>query len=87
MRKSHDLLTFQNQPSAELAAERLRSEGVPATVEVQASLLGLVENVFVLVPKDLEHRAIWILKSSKVPDNELDFLATGELSNDDKSDS
>jgi hypothetical protein len=75
----NDFLLFQNQPSAESAAEFLRGNGVPATVEVCAALPGLVESVRVVVPSSLLHRARWLLNLGDISDSELDFIATGRL--------
>jgi hypothetical protein len=72
-------LSFENEPSAEAIAELLRGQGVPATVEIRSPVPGLLENIRIIVPKALEHRARWLLRSADVSDDELDFLATGEL--------
>lgn len=73
------LLTFEDEGSAQALAELLVKEGVPASVEVQAPVPGLVENVRLVVRSDMAHRARWILNSSKLTDEELDFAATGQL--------
>ena len=73
------LLTFEDEGSAQALAELLVKEGVPASVEVQAPIPGLVENVRLVVRSDMAHRARWILNSSKLTDEELDFAATGQL--------
>ena len=71
------LLTLEDEGSAQALAELLVKEGVPASVEVQAPVPGLVENVRLVVRSDMAHRARWILNSSKLTDEELDFAATG----------
>lgn len=73
------LLTFEDEPSAQALAELLVKEGVPAAVDVQAPVPGLVENVRLVVRSDLVHRARWILDSSKLTEEELEFAATGRL--------
>ena len=73
------LLTLEDEGSAQALAELLVKEGVPASVEVQAPVPGLVENVRLVVRSDMAHRARWILNSSKLTDEELDFAATGQL--------
>ena len=73
------LLTFEDEGSAQALAELLVKEGVPASVEVQAPVPGLVENVRLVVRSDMAHRARWILNSSRLTDEELDFAATGQL--------
>lgn len=81
------LLTFEDEASAHALAELLVKEGVPASVDVQAPVPGLVENIRLLVRSDLAHRARWILESSKLTDEELDLAATGQLrGNDENSD-
>ena len=77
-----ELLTFDDQPSAEALAELLRNEGVPANVEVVSPVPGLVENIRLVVASSLAHRARWLIESQKLTDRELDFAATGELSPD-----
>ncbi len=73
------LLTLEDEGSAQALAELLVKEGVPASVEVQAPVPGLVENVRLVVRSDMAHRARWILNSSKLTDEELEFAATGQL--------
>lgn len=72
-------LSFDDEPSAEAVAELLRGQGVPARVETQSPVPGLVEDIRVVVPKALEHRARWLLRSADVTDGELNFLATGKF--------
>lgn len=72
-------LSFDDEPSAEAVAELLRGQGVPARVETQSPVPGLVEDIRVVVPKALEHRARWLLRSADVTDGELNFLATGKI--------
>ncbi len=80
-----DLITFEDIASAEALAELLRKEGVPTEVITQSPVPGLVENVRVVVPSSLAHRARWILKSFEVTDAELTFAATGELPTSDEN--
>lgn len=82
--ETDDFLSFEDEPSAEAIAELLRGQGIPARVEVQAALPGLVENIRIVVPEALQHRARWLLKYAEVSERELSFLATGELENDDE---
>jgi len=74
-----ELLNFEDEASAQALAELLTREGVPALVEVEEPLPGLVENVRVVVRSDMAPRARWILSSSKLTDEELEIAATGKL--------
>jgi hypothetical protein len=82
-RETDHFLSFEDEPSAEAIAELLRGQGVPPRVEIQAPVPGLIENIRIVVPKGLEHRARWLLRSADVSDSELNFLATGELKDAD----
>lgn len=71
--------TFEDEASAEVFAGMLRSEGVPTEVRLVSPLPGIIDEVQVFVATSLAHRARWLMKSSKVTDEELRFAATGEL--------
>ena len=58
----------------------LDSEGVPARVESSKLVAGIESRYCVLVPSSLVHRARWVLADSDLTDAELDYLATGKLS-------
>jgi len=58
----------------------LDSEGVPARVESSNLVAGIESRYRVLVPASLAHRAKWVLADSDLTDSELDYLATGKLS-------
>lgn len=58
----------------------LDSEGVPARVESSKLVAGIESQHCVLVPASLAHRANWVLADSDLTDAELDYLATGKLS-------
>ena len=77
--------SFDDEASAEALAGMLRSEGIPVEVRSESPLPGLVNEVHVLVPSSLAHRARWFINSSKVSEVELDFAATGELNPTDRS--
>ena len=74
--------TFDDEASAEVLAGMLRSEGVPTEVRPISPIPGIVDEVQVYVPTSLAHRARWLMKSSKVSDEELQFAATGEIGSD-----
>ena len=80
-----ELLTIEHEATAQALAELLRREGVPARVEVQSPIPGLVENVRLVVPENLAHRARWLLNSPKLSDRELAYMATGKLPPEDEA--
>jgi len=57
---------FEDEASAEALAGMLRNEGVPVEVRATSPLPGLIEQVRVLVPGSLAHRARWLINSSEV---------------------
>lgn len=65
--------------AAEILANQLRAELVPAIVRGFGGIPGLEQGAEVLVPRRLLHRAKWIIAQSAPNDAELIFLATGEL--------
>jgi hypothetical protein len=77
------IATFTDEMSAEILAGMLRSEGVPTEVRPISPLPGIVDEVQVFVPSSLAHRARRLMNSSKTTDDELQFIATGELGEDD----
>ena len=75
-----EIQTFDSEPVAQAFAEMLAAQGVPAHVSTQTEGLGWVQAAIVRVPKELAHRARWILAQEKLSGAELEFLATGDLS-------
>jgi len=73
------LETFEDELSAQALAGLLRNEGVPVEIRVKSPLPGLVNDVQLFVPSSLAHRARWIINTSPVSEEELNFAATGEL--------
>ena len=71
--------TFADPISAEAVAGRLTSEEVPCQIVSNETLPGLATAFAVLVPAELLHRAQWVLKQANFSDQELTYLATGEL--------
>ena len=69
---------YPNYLAAHIVAGLLENEGVPALVESLGVFPG-VDSSAIWVPKELLHRARWILALSPPSDAELLFLATGEL--------
>ena len=72
--------TFSDRGSAEALVAVLDSEDVPARVESSKLVAGIESQYCVLVPASLAHRANWVLADSDLTESELDYLATGELS-------
>jgi hypothetical protein len=72
--------TFSDRGSAEALVVVLHAEGVPARVESSNLVAGIETRHRVLVPSSLLHRAKWVLADSDLTDEELDYLATGKLS-------
>ena len=71
---------FSDRGSAEALAVVLDSEGVPARIESSKLVAGIETRHCVLVPASLVHRAKWVLADTDLTDSELDYLATGKLS-------
>jgi hypothetical protein len=71
-------------PSAQILAQRLIFEGVPARVISDPQLLGEGRYCEVQVPSELADRARWLLAESQFTDEELNFFATGELGTDNE---
>lgn len=71
---------YSDVASAEAAAGLLRSEGVPAEVVPEEPVPGLIQGFRLVVPKDMLHRARWVVSNATFTDEELAFFATGELS-------
>ena len=69
---------YPNYLAAHIVAGLLENEGVPTIVESFGVIPG-VDSSAIWVPKELMHRARWILALSPPSDAELLFLATGEL--------
>jgi hypothetical protein len=68
--------SFADRFSAEALVGLLASEGVPAYIAADEPIPGLGRNFSVLVPPDLLHRAMWILKQT-ISEDELISLAVG----------
>jgi len=72
--------TFSDRGSAEAMAVVLDCEGVPTRIESSKLVAGVEARHCVLVPASLAHRAKWVLADTDVTDSELEYLATGKLS-------
>ena len=71
-------MRFPGALDAHIVAGRLNIEGVP-TVVLPASGLEPPFAAVILVPQHLVHRARWVLAWPPASDEELLFLATGEI--------
>jgi hypothetical protein len=69
--------------SAQVLLGRLLSEGVPARVQSDTALLGVVRQCRILVPRDMMHRARWVLWQTRFSEDELASLATGDAPGDE----
>jgi hypothetical protein len=70
---------FPDRMSAEATLRLLTDEALPAYVSSDDHVPGLGSSFFVLVPRDLLHRAQWLLQQLPISEKELTYLATGEL--------
>lgn len=77
--------SLSDVPSAQVLAQRLIFEGVPARVMSDPQLLGEGRGCEVQVPSVLAHRARWVMSQAQFTDAELTFLATGKLGGDDSA--
>jgi hypothetical protein len=76
--------TLPDQGSAQVRVGMLERGGVPAKVVTDGPLPGLETGYHVFVPAALIHRAKWLGAQAPVSDAELDYLATGELNEEDQ---
>ncbi len=70
--------TFDDRANAELVADHLTQNGVPARIDY-GSLESGVDGIRLYVSSQLAHRARWLLSESEFTDSELEYLATGKL--------
>ena len=71
--------TFDSRSMADMLAELFRSNDVPTKIDYGIYGSGL-DGVYLYVPSNLVHRAKWLTAETKFSDEELNYLATGELS-------
>lgn len=71
--------TCTDRLAAEVIANALIAESVPAIVRTFGGIPGLEQGADVLVPAALVHRAKWLIGQPAPTDEELTFLATGKL--------
>jgi hypothetical protein len=71
--------SFTDVGSAEVMCSWLLRENVPAKVEARSLESGREAEFCVLVNRRLAHRARWVVAQLPPTDEELEFLATGQL--------
>jgi hypothetical protein len=78
-----EFAVYSDAVSAEVAAGRLRSEGVPVDVLSERQVPGLMEAYRLRVPVEMMRRAEWVAASADdFTEEELAFIATGRLNPD-----
>ena len=78
----HVLTTAPDLPSAHALVEVLTAHGIASHVVPDSTLLGEALPCRVMVDSALVHRAQWVMSQGQFTDEELTFLATGEVSCD-----
>jgi hypothetical protein len=73
------LATFGDRISAQALVGLLDSEKVLCRLSSNEPLPGLGTEFAVVVPTEFLHRALWIRDHAQVSEQELTYLATGEL--------
>jgi hypothetical protein len=77
------LACLSDVPSAAVLAEILSSEEVAVRIITEAALMGQAAPCRVFVDASQAHRARWILSQRALSLEELTFLATGELTEEE----
>lgn len=75
-------MRFLKPLEAHIIAGRLETDGVPVIVMAPACI-DVAMTAEILVPEHLMHRARWVMSWPAPSDEELLFLATGELAGED----
>ena len=78
----HVLTTAPDLPSAHALVETLMAQGIDSHVVPDSTLLGEAMPCRVVVDSTLARRARWVMSQGHFTDEELTFLATGEVSCD-----
>jgi hypothetical protein len=73
------VVTLTDVPSAELPAERLRSEGVTVEIRSDSAILGQARYCDLIVPSNLLHRANCLQSQWQCPEVELDYWTPDDL--------
>jgi hypothetical protein len=80
--KWHVLTTAPDLPSAHALVESLLAQGINSHVVPDSTLMGEALPCRVVVDAAMAHRAQWVMSQGQFTDEELAFLATGEVSCD-----
>ena len=73
------LATFGDRISAEALLGLMESEKVPGRIASNEVVPGLGSEFAVLVPTEQLKKAEWVRSQARVSEQELNYLATGEL--------
>ena len=73
------LITLSDVPSAQAFAAVLSAEGIGVRVDTDAGVLGQAAPCRIYVDATQLRQARWALSQRKCSDDELTYLATGEL--------
>lgn len=79
------LITLSDVPSAQAFAAVLSAEGIDLRVDTDASVLGQAAPCRIYVEATQLRQARWALSQRNFSDDELTYLATGELPTQDMS--
>lgn len=77
--------TFSDVASGHVIVTLFNQEGLPAKLILGNPLSGDANGCEIRVPRELAHRARWILSQAELTDAELTYLATGELGGTDNT--
>ena len=72
-------IRFATRGAAAPVAAILEAQGVQTSLQAHRPASGVETDFVLAVPKDLAHRARWLLAQSDFSDAELEFLSTGYL--------
>jgi hypothetical protein len=75
--------TYNDELAAQVVVDYLTRHNCPAQVGGSAGA-NINSGVHVLVPGELLHRARWLWSQADLTDQELNFLASGELHDTDE---
>lgn len=77
--------TFSDFASGHVIVTLFNREGLPAKLILGNPLLGDANGCEIRVPREMAHRARWILSEAEFTDAELTYLATGELGSNEET--
>jgi hypothetical protein len=77
------LTSAPNLVVAHALVDSLTAYGIPCQIASGPSLLGECQDCYIVVEAEFLHRAKWFMAQGTFTDEELTFLATGNLTSDD----